>query len=46
MPKQMGPACEGLGADADTKTRAMTADRTATTTPVVLLLIKAPFGIG
>jgi hypothetical protein len=41
----MGPACEGLVADADAKTRAMTADVAATTRPVLLLLIKAPFGI-
>jgi hypothetical protein len=41
----MGPACEGFVADADANTRALTAARAATTTPVLLLLIKAPFGI-
>src|SRR5512134_564134 len=42
----MGPAWEGLVADADTKTRETLAARTATTTPVLLLLMKAPFGVG
>jgi hypothetical protein len=42
----MGPAWEGLVADADTKTREVPAARAAATTPIVLLLIKAPFGIG
>jgi hypothetical protein len=36
----MGPDCEGLVADAGTKTRARTAAPAATTTPIFLLLMK------